>query len=82
MNRTKKRAQKRSKRNSDSACKAFWQGYYSFDNRMNAVKYVRKSLSCTLNEAMEFVKRHPLIPVQPLIPDLRPFGYENDEPVF
>ena len=56
MNKTKKRAYKRS--NKDNNTKIFWEGFFSITSRMTRVKYVRECLDVTLTEALSFVKRH------------------------
>ena len=56
MNKTKKRAYKRS--NKENNTKKFWEGFFAITSRMTRVRYVHQSLGVSLTEAMSFVKKH------------------------
>ena len=56
MNKTKKRAYKRS--NKDNNTKKFWEGYFAITSEMTRVRYVRDCLSINLSEALAFTRRH------------------------
>ncbi len=73
MNKTKKRACKRS--NKGNSLKKFWTGYYALTTRIKRVQYVRACMDLSLSEALRFVDRHQPVPQRPtwndapLVPD-------------